>query len=117
MLTTQTLVEKVKTTPEQVMFKEVIDVIEREYDFTPTSFTNGEQSNGLNENNGSCKIFSLASLLKLNKIETLNLFGDFYRVDVLDNPTGEDHQNIRQFMIHGWSGIAFPTPALTAKSV
>lgn len=115
MLSTQTLTDKIKNTPEQVQFKEVIDVIEREYDFTPTAFTNGEQNNAINENNGSCKIFSLASLLQLNETETLHLFGDFYRVDVLENPTGEDHQNIRQFMMHGWKGITFPHSALIAK--
>lgn len=116
MLSTQMLTDKVKSTPEQVQFKEVIDVIEREYDFTPTAFTNGQQNNGVNENNGSCKIFSLGSMLQLSEADTLHLFGDFYRVDVLDNPIGEDHQNIRQFMIHGWSGIVFSGTALVKKN-
>lgn len=115
MLNTQSLIEKVKTTPQDVNFKEVISVIENEYDFTPTAFTNGEQANAVNENNGSCKIFSFAAINQLNEEETLNLFGDFYRVDVLQNPQGDDHQNIRQFILNGWKGIVFSAQALTIK--
>lgn len=115
MLSTQTLIEKIKQSPEQVQFKEVIDVIEREYDFTPTAFLNGQQNNGVNENNGSCKIFSFATINQLTEAETLHLFGDFYRVDVLANPEASDHQNIRQFILNGWSGVSFSSPALVSK--
>lgn len=113
---TDTLITKLQHTPEQVQFKEVIDVIESEYDFTPTAFTNGQQNNAANENNGSCKIFSFAQLNQLTPEQTLHLFGDFYRVDVLQNPEATDHQNIRQFMLSGWEGVAFSAPALTAKA-
>ncbi|PYF83211.1 MULTISPECIES: HopJ type III effector protein [Marinomonas] len=116
MLSTATLIEKIKSTPEQVQFKEVIDVIEREYDFTPAAFSNGKQTNGINENNGSCKIFSFGSIHQLTEVETLNLFGDFYRVDVLENPEASDHQNIRQFMENGWDGIRFTAQALAHKA-
>ena len=115
MLTIQTLIEKLKTTPEQVQFNEVISIIDQEFDFTPTAFTNGDQNNAENENNGSCKILSFAQLNQLNESETLHLFGDFYRVDVLANPNGEDHQNIRQFIKHGWSGVSFSVIPLTSK--
>ncbi|QRV24411.1 HopJ type III effector protein [Marinomonas foliarum] len=116
MLSTATLIEKIKSTPEQVQFKEVIDVIEREYDFTPTAFSNGTQNNAINENNGSCKIFSFASINQLAAAETLHLFGDFYRVDVLENPEASDHQNIRQFIENGWTGINFTAQALSHKA-
>lgn len=115
MLSTQTLIEKIKQSPEQVQFKEVIDVIEREYDFTPTAFLNGQQNNAVNENNGSCKIFSFATINQLTEAETLHLFGDFYRIDVLENPEASDHQNIRQFILNGWSGVSFSSPALVGK--
>lgn len=115
MLSTQTLIEKIKQSPEQIKFKEVIEVIEREYDFTPTAFLNGQQNNGVNENNGSCKIFSFAIIHKLTEEETLHLFGDFYRIDVLENPEASDHQNIRQFIVNGWSGISLNSPALVGK--
>lgn len=116
MLSTQTLIEKIKNTPEQVQFKEVIDVIEREYDFTSVAFTNGKQHNVINENNGSCKIFSFATIHQLTEAETLHLFGDFYRIDVFENPAASDHQNIRQFIKNGWAGITFTTTALVNKN-
>jgi hypothetical protein len=34
-------------------------------------------------------------------------FGAYYFEDVLGNPNGTDHQNIRNFMKTGWDGIAF----------
>jgi len=66
-------------------------------------------------NEGSCKIFAFAQLNQLNQQQTLNLFGDYYRLDVLNNPDGTGHQNIRNFMQFGWDGIRFNGEALTAK--
>ena len=43
----------------------------------------------------------------LTENQTLACFGDYYRVDVLENPNAYDHQNIRQFMEHGWCGVEF----------
>ena len=50
---------------------------------------------------------------QLDQSQTLNLFGDYYRLDVLNNPEGTDHQNIRNFMEQGWEGVSFQSPALT----
>jgi hypothetical protein len=47
--------------------------------------------------------------------DTLALFGDYYRMDVLQHPEGNDHQNIRRFMQDGWAGIAFDGEALQAR--
>ena len=90
-------------------------VIESEYDFTETAFTNGLQSNAASENLGSCKLFSFAKLNRLSEAQTLACFGAYYRGDVLAHADANDHQNIRQFMINGWSGIQFSGDALTAK--
>lgn len=109
------IIEKLKTAPEQIQFAEVIAFIDQHYNFTPTRFTNGFVVNEANQNNGSCKIFSFAKLQALNPQETLALFGDFYRKDVLQNPSAEDHQNIRNFMKLGWEGIAFEGQALELK--
>ncbi|WP_188863865.1 HopJ type III effector protein, partial [Aliivibrio fischeri] len=46
---------------------------------------------------------------------TLACFGQYYRHDVLENPQGDDHQNIRNFMVTGWAGVQFKTQALQAK--
>ena len=48
--------------------------------------------------------------------DTLELFGRFYRDDVLGKPDGDDHGNIRNFMKSGWDGVSFPDGlALKAK--
>lgn len=109
------LLQQLKTSPETINFKEVIAFIDDNYSFTPTRFTNGNTVNEAGENNGSCKLFSFAKLNDLSKEETLALFGDFYRTDVLQNPEGTDHQNIRNFMQFGWDGISFDGDALKQK--
>lgn len=109
------LFEQLETSPEKIQFKEVIAFIDKHYDFTPTKFINGNTVNEAGQNNGSCKIFSFAQLNDLSKEETLNLFGEFYREDVLKNPDGADHQNIRNFMESGWEGISFEEKALVRK--
>ncbi|MCZ2082726.1 MAG: HopJ type III effector protein [Flavobacteriales bacterium] len=109
------ILQKLVQNPENIMFNDVISFIDERYDFTPTKFTNGNTVNEADKNNGSCKVFSFAKLNDLSKDETLSLFGDFYRNDVLKNPTGSDHQNIRNFMQFGWDGISFEGEALKQK--
>jgi len=109
------ILTQLKISPNTINFKEVIAYIDEHYDFVPTKFRNGNTVNEAGENNGSCKVFSFAKLKGLNEAETLALFGDFYRTDVLENPEGNDHQNIRNFMQYGWDGIAFEREALAEK--
>ena len=109
------LLEQLEKAPETINFKEVIAYIDENYDFTPTKFINGNTINEANQNNGSCKVFSFAQLKNLSKEQTLSLFGEFYREDVLKNPDGTDHQNIRNFMKFGWEGISFDGEALKKK--
>jgi hypothetical protein len=96
-------------------FPETIAFIDENYNFTPTTFKNGNQINNADQNNGSCKIFAFAKLNNLDKDKTLALFGSYYFEDVLKNPDGNDHQNIRNFMIFGWEGIVFDGEALKMK--
>jgi len=98
-------------------FEDTIAVIAANYDYSPTRFSNGDLVNEAGTNEGSCKIFAFAQLNNLSEQQTLNCFGRFYRVDVLENPEGTDHGNIRNFMVHGWSGIRFEKSALTAKNL
>ena len=107
--------QQLKNSPETIDFKSVIAFIDENYNFTPTKFINGKTINEANQNNGSCKIFSFAKLNNLSKEETLALFGEFYRNDVVKNPKGNDHQNIRNFIQFGWNGISFEGEALTKK--
>ncbi len=102
-----------------VSFDETMSVIMTHYDYTPSTFTNGIGDEALinqaGTNEGSCKIFAFARLHELNEEETLNLFGDYYRVDVLQNPEGTGHQNIRNFMKSGWQGIRFSEDRLSLE--
>ncbi|MCJ8153292.1 HopJ type III effector protein [Chryseobacterium sp. SSA4.19] len=109
------MIEQIKKSPEHIDFNEVIAHIDKHYNFTPTKFTNGNTVNEAGQNSGSCKIFSFARLHDLSKDETLALFGEFYRKDVLQHPEGTDHQNIRNFMVFGWEGVSFEGEALTKK--
>ncbi|BCL72613.1 type III effector [Vibrio nigripulchritudo] len=109
------LLTALSQSPETVQFQDVISVIDANYEFTPTEFKNGDTVNEAGQNNGSCKIFAFAKLNQLDAQSALACFGDFYRKDVLENPEGEDHQNIRNFMRFGWDGIEFKGEALVAR--
>ncbi|GAA5315072.1 MAG: HopJ type III effector protein [Candidatus Pelagadaptatus aseana] len=109
------LLNQVKTSPQSIEFADVMAVIDAVYDFEPTGFTNGDTRNEAGENNGSCKIFGFARLQNLSEPQTLALFGDYYRSDVLKHLNGSDHQNIRNFMKQGWEGVLFDANPLTEK--
>ena len=109
------LLEQLEQAPEKIIFKDIITYIDENYDFAPTKFINGNTTNEANQNNGSCKVFSFAKQINLSKEQTLSLFGEFYREDVLNNPNGTDHQNIRNFIESGWDGISFDGEALKKK--
>jgi HopJ type III effector protein len=103
----ENFIEKLSADPSQISFNQTMLVIENNYNYTPTKFLNGAIVNEAGKNEGSCKLFAFAKLMDFNKEQTLNCFGDFYRVDVLENPDKEDHQNIRNFIVQGWAGIDF----------
>jgi len=109
----QQFLSRLRSEPESIEFDDCMAVIEAEYNFTPTAFTNGDVSNAADENNGSCKIFAFAQLQSLSADETLACFGHYYRDDVLQHPDGTDHSNIRSFMQHGWIGVEFKGMPLT----
>ncbi|MCP4323045.1 MAG: HopJ type III effector protein [Alteromonadales bacterium] len=107
--------EQLNTAPESIEFTDTMAVIEANYLFTETTFSNGEQKNKAGQNSGSCKIFAFAKLQNLSESQTLACFGIYYRDDVMKFPENDDHQNIRQFMINGWAGISFSASALAEK--
>lgn len=110
-----TFIEKLKQTPKTIAFAETIALIEEHYTFIPTAFKNGLQHNAAGENSGSCKLFAFAQLQHLSESETLACFGAYYFEDVLQHPENTDHQNIRNFIKTGWSGIQFEGEALVLK--
>jgi HopJ type III effector protein len=97
-----------------VPFSKVIEFIETFYQHEPTAFKNGDAYNEAIQNQGSAKVFAFAQINNLSAEDTLYLFAEHYQ-SVLNTPDGTDHQNIRQFMAHGWAGVAFEGQALLLK--
>jgi HopJ type III effector protein len=114
-MTLETFLNKLKTTPKDIDFTDTISVIESNYIFTPTAFKNGDLHNNAGENSGSCKLLSFAKLQSLTKEETLACFGKYYFEEVLNDPNGSGHQNIRNFMKTGVEGLEFDNLPLEEK--
>jgi len=76
---------------------------------------NGDLTNESGQNSGSCKVFAFAKVQSLSKEETLACFGAFYFDEVLNDPSGTGHQNIRNFMNSGFDGLSFSSDALLEK--
>jgi hypothetical protein len=103
------------TSPDSIDFKDTMAVIDATYQYSPTVFKNGDLVNQAGENEGSCKLFAFAKLNNLDEDKTLACFGAYYREDVLKNLDSDNHQNIRNFMKTGWTGIKFEGDVLISK--
>mgnify|MGYP000302136541 FL=1 len=116
-MTLEEFIVAVKQAP--VAFSETMAVIASNYEYSPKGFYNGLEDrrffNASGTNEGSCKLFAFAKANDLDVQATLNCFGDYYMVDVLQTPDGQDHQNIRTFIDCGWKGITFDGEPLVAK--
>ena len=104
-----------KESPETISFADTMQIITGNYVYSATTFRNGATVNLASTNEGSCKIFAFAQMHNLTVKQTLNCFGDYYRIDVLQHPNAVDHVNIRHFMAHGWQNISFEAEALQLK--
>jgi len=98
----------------KMKFEELISIIDDDYSYTPSAFTNGEVENTADENQGSAKLFCFAAIHQLSPLETLHCFGQHYQ-DVLDTPESDSHANIRNFITCGWNGLKFSAPVLNRK--
>ncbi len=114
-MTLETFKKKLKETPRSIEFSETMEVIDQHYGFRPTAFRNGELYNEIGQNSGSCKLFAFARKQGLAEEETLACFGRYYFEEVLPNPNGTDHRNIRNFIKTGFGGIVFEEDPLTEK--
>jgi len=114
-MTQEELLNTINNNSNDIEFDDVIDTINRYYSYTPTRFVNGIGNdiviNEAGVNEGSCKIFAYARIVGLTKQQTLACFAQYYR-DVLSDPGGDNHANIRCFNRHGWKGIHFDSDAL-----
>ena len=96
-------------------FSRVLDVINKNYDFTPTAFgVVASAPNTAGQNEGACRVLAFAKDQNLDKGATLQLFAEHYQ-NVSDDPDGETHQNIRLLMAHGLDGVWFEKNPLSRK--
>jgi HopJ type III effector protein len=104
------LIDRVRS-GQPIRFQETIAVIDAHYQYSPCGFRNGCGDdvviNAPGTNEGSCKVFWFARLHGLDRSQTLALFGEYYRHDVLEHPDGRDHANVRRFLRDGWAGIEY----------
>jgi len=119
MKTLDQLINQIKSNPDTIEFQDVINVIDANYLYRQTRFTNGPVDdciiNEAGKNEGSCKIFSFAQIQHLDKHQTLSCFGHYYRDEVLNHPENSDHANIRNFIKYGWLTVNFENAALEEK--
>jgi hypothetical protein len=108
-------IENLTTKPESIDFTDTMAIINEHYDYQATTFYNGELLNDAGTNEGSCKIFAFALMNDLDEQYVPHLFGNYYREDVLKQPNGKDHGNIRNFLQQGTKGLCFHGNALTVK--
>jgi hypothetical protein len=106
--------QQLRQAPDTIQFEAVIAIINDAFDFSPVRFRNGDLMNECGQNTGSCKLLAFAKRYNLSTAETLTCFGDYYR-DLLKHPDGTDHQNIRNFMRYGWSGVEFEQEPLAPR--
>ena len=88
---------------DDLKFEEVMEIIDTHFESGLIEFKNGDIVNKPGENEGSAKLLSYAALSDFDKDTTLKLWGQYYR-EVLADPDGDSHQNIRNFMKTGWDG-------------
>jgi hypothetical protein len=106
----------VEMSGDDLTFEEVMQMIDEHYEDGLIEFKNGDMVNAQGENMGSAKILSYAALSQMDKDTTLKLWGQYYR-EVLADPDGDSHPNIRNFMKYGWDGVPFENGiALTRKN-
>lgn len=102
---------------DSLTFEEVMELIDTHYESQLLEFKNGDIVNQQGENEGSAKLLSYAALSQMDQATTLKLWGQYYR-EVLNDPDGTSHANIRNFMKYGWEGVPFENGiALTRKAV
>ena len=63
---------------DEANFADVIAFIEDNYTYTASAFTNGNQENAADQNQGSAKVLAYAKLNNLSQEDTLKLFAEHY---------------------------------------
>lgn len=75
-------------------FGNTIQAIDSILETEPVDFVNGEVPNTSGENLWSLKVLAFGKMMWFHTQEVLSMFWEYYR-EVIDNPDGNSHQNIR----------------------
>ena len=113
MMTQEAYLEELRSGA-QMDFADLMVLIDENFVHNPAAFTNGDLHNAADENQGSAKLFCFSAIHQLTPLETLHCFGQYYQ-EVLNDPKGTSHQNIRNFITYGWEGLKFNSPVLVKK--
>ncbi|MFZ5756236.1 MAG: HopJ type III effector protein [Pseudomonadota bacterium] len=108
-----------RSTDSSLMFQEVMSTIRRHYECTPVAFSVGESTpspvrNPAGTNAASSQLLAFGKRLGLDEQTLLGLYAEHYR-DVLADPAGSNHANIRAFMTGGWAGVSLPADPLRLR--
>ena len=98
----------------EIIFADVLAFIDDNYNYTPTAFTNGNQENTIDQNQGSAKVLAFAQLNDYTENDTLKLFAEHYKA-VIETKKKKKKNNRSQFMQNGWNGVSFENDVLTKK--
>ena len=82
----------------EIPFELTMEAIDEMYETVEVPFSVGDVKSEAGQNMGSAKILSFGKISGLERNTVLQLFGDYFRKDVLGNPEGDDHPNIRALM-------------------
>lgn len=116
-MTLDDFLDTLRHRPERLAFRDTLAVIDRYYQVTPMGFRNGAVRNRPGENAGSCRVLAFARRHGLDVEQTLHCFGEVYRDEVLGDPQGSGHRNIREFRRVGWAGVVFEGEPLLPRDV
>lgn len=102
-----------------VVFQDVISTIRAHYECCPVAFSTGtgtalRTDNAAGTNMASSQLLAYARRLGLDAATALALYGEHYR-DVLADPAGKSHANIRAFMANGWAGVVMTEDPLRLR--
>lgn len=95
-------------------FADTLAFIDQHYDYQPSAFRNGQLMNNAGQNQGSCKILAMALDLELSREQALQCFAEHYR-QVLAEPDGNEHGNIRALLQGGLTQVSFTHQPLTRR--
>jgi len=100
---------------EELSFAQIIDTLDQHFSFLPGAFSVGQVESSESENQKSLRVLAFAQMMQLPKEQALKLWGEHYR-QVLQEPEGTSHGNIRAFLVGGFEAVRLPSGVISVKT-